>query len=576
MEWKGIGAAPGFAMGPAFLLQREEVKVERRSLSREETDTESKRLDEKVAMAIAELERIRDNAKHRLGEQEAEIFSAHILVLQDPEYMGAVQEKIRTERINAEAALQDVTERFVELFESMKSEYMRERAADIRDVSNRVMQRLAGITETTMDDFAEPVVVVTHDLTPSDTAQLDREKVAGFATDIGGRTSHSAIMARSMEIPAVVGLKNITASFKRGDYLILDGQSGIVIVNPQPEVIRKYRQKAEQYEMRQAEYKQLKDEPSLTADGLQVELAANIGNPQDALGAVRNGAEGVGLFRTEFLYMGRDTLPTEEEQFEAYKAVAEAFGKDKPIVIRTLDIGGDKELPYLGLPKELNPFLGYRAIRLCLDRPDMFKTQLRAILRASVYGNIKLMYPMIASLQELRAANRILEDVKQELKRDDIPFRETMEVGMMIEVPAAAIIAEQLTQEIDFFSIGTNDLIQYTMAVDRMNEKISYLYQPFHPAILRLIKTVIDAAHRKGKWVGMCGEMAGNLTAIPILLGMGLDEFSMSASAILPARALLRKLKKLDMQRLSEHVLQMDEAEQIKQYVEREVPAVKK
>jgi phosphotransferase system enzyme I (PtsI) len=575
MEWKGIGAAPGFAMGPAFLLQRDEVKVERRSLSREEAGTESKRFDEKVAVAIVELERIRENAKQKLGEQEAEIFSAHILVLQDPEYIGAVKEKIQTEQVNAEAALQEVTDSFVELFESMENEYMRERAADIRDVSNRVMQRLAGISETSMDDFAEPVVLLAHDLTPSDTAQLDREKVAGFATDIGGRTSHSAIMARSMEIPAVVGLREITAHLKTGDYLILDGQSGIVLVNPQPEVIREYRQKADQYAAQQAEYKKLKDEPSLTADGLQVELAANIGNPQDAVGAVRNGAEGVGLYRTEFLYMGRDTLPTEEEQFEAYKAVAETFGKDHPIVIRSLDIGGDKELPYLDLQKELNPFLGYRAIRLCLDRSDIFKTQLRAILRASVYGNIKLMYPMIASLQELRAANRVLEEVKQELKRDKISFREKMEVGMMIEVPAAAIIADQLAKEVDFFSIGTNDLIQYTMAVDRMNEKISYLYQPFNPAVLRLIKTVIDAAHREGKWAGMCGEMAGNKTAIPILLGMGLDEFSMSASSILPARALLRKLNKPDMQSLAETVLQMDAAEEIKRYVEREVPAVK-
>lgn len=574
MQWKGIGAAPGFAMGPAFLLTQEAVEVERRSLAKEETETELKRFDEKVGQAVGELEKIRENAKQKLGEEEAEIFSAHILVLQDPEYIGAVKEKIQTERINAEAALQEVTDGFVALFESMDNEYMRERAADIRDVGNRVMQRLTGVAEQSMDDFDQQVVLLAHDLTPSDTAQLNREKVAGFATDIGGRTSHSAIMARSMEIPAVVGLKDITEKVKSGDYVILDGQNGTVLVNPQPEIVLEYRHKADQYAVRQAEYKKLKDELSITADDVRVELVANIGNPQDAVGAVKNGAEGVGLYRTEFLYMGRNSLPTEDEQFQAYKTVAETFGKDSPIIIRSLDIGGDKELPYLDLPKEMNPFLGYRAIRLCLDRPDIFKTQLRAILRASVYGNIKLMYPMIASLQELRAANRVLEEVKQELREANISFHEQMEVGMMIEIPAAAVIADQLAKEVDFFSIGTNDLIQYTMAADRMNEKISYLYQPFNPAVLRLIHMVIQAAHQEGKWVGMCGEMAGNKTAIPILLGMELDEFSMSASSILPARALLRKLKKSEMQRLAETVLQMETAEEIKQYVEKEVSTI--
>ncbi|AMA73602.1 phosphoenolpyruvate--protein phosphotransferase [Aneurinibacillus thermoaerophilus] len=573
MKWTGIAAASGYAMGPAFLLHEAKVEVERRALDAAEIAGEIARFEEEVAQAIRELEGIREQVRKKVGDEEAEIFSAHILVLQDPEYIGAVKDKIKNELLNAEAALQDVTDSFVMLFESMDNEYMRERATDIRDVSGRVMQRLAGIEGQSLADFAEPVVLLAHDLTPSDTAQLDREKVAGFATNIGGRTSHSAIMARSMEIPAVVGLKEITSVIQQGDYIIVDGNEGVVYQNPDEATASLYRDKQAKYEAYLAELKKLKDEPSITADGHHVEVVANIGNLHDAIGAKKNGAEGVGLYRTEFLYMGRIGLPSEEEQYEAYKAVAETFGA-RPVVIRTLDIGGDKELPYLDVPEEMNPFLGYRAIRLCLDQPGIFKTQLRAILRASVHGNVKLMYPMIATLTELRQANQLLTEVKQELDASGIPYNPKMEVGMMVEVPAAAMIADQLAKEVDFFSIGTNDLVQYTLAADRMNERVSYLAQPFHPAVLRLIRMVIRAAHSQGKWAGMCGEMAGNLTAIPLLLGLGLDEFSMSTSSVLPARALIHKLNRTALQSLAEQALELGTAEEIMAFVKRNVPEI--
>lgn len=573
MKWTGIAAASGYAMGPAFLLHEAKVEVERRALDAAEIAGEIARFEEEVAQAIRELEGIREQVRKKVGDEEAEIFSAHILVLQDPEYIGAVKDKIKNELLNAEAALQDVTDSFVMLFESMDNEYMRERATDIRDVSGRVMQRLAGIEGQSLADFAEPVVLLAHDLTPSDTAQLDREKVAGFATNIGGRTSHSAIMARSMEIPAVVGLKEITSVIQQGDYIIVDGNEGVVYQNPDEATTSLYRDKQAKYEAYLAELKKLKDEPSITVDGHHVEVVANIGNLHDAIGAKKNGAEGVGLYRTEFLYMGRIGLPSEEEQYEAYKAVAETFGA-RPVVIRTLDIGGDKELPYLDVPEEMNPFLGYRAIRLCLDQPGIFKTQLRAILRASVHGNVKLMYPMIATLTELRQANQLLTEVKQELDASGIPYNPKMEVGMMVEVPAAAMIADQLAKEVDFFSIGTNDLVQYTLAADRMNERVSYLAQPFHPAVLRLIRMVIRAAHSQGKWAGMCGEMAGNLTAIPLLLGLGLDEFSMSTSSVLPARALIHKLNRTALQSLAEQALELGTAEEIMAFVKRNVPEI--
>lgn len=574
MELRGIAAASGYAMGPAFLLQETEAEIVRRELSPEEAEMEVKRFEAEVNQSIAELEELKVQTEEKMGEEHANIFGTHILVLQDEEYIGRVKEMIQSNRINAEAALEDATQEIVTLFESMDNEYFRERAADIRDVSKRIMNHLLGLEAGGLSQVKDSVVLLAHDLTPSDTAQLDRDKIAGFATNIGGRTSHSAIMARSMEIPAVVGLNDVTAKVKSGDYVILDGAKGILLINPEESVIASYKELQQKYEARLQELKKFHDKPSVTADGHLLEIVSNIGNPQDAHAAERSGAEGIGLYRSEFLYMGRQSLPSEEEQFDAYKVVAEIFGSKAPVVIRTLDIGGDKELPYMDLPKEANPFLGYRAIRLCLDRKDIFKTQLRAILRASSFGNIKLMYPMIATMQELREANAILAEVKQELDKENIPYNREMEVGMMIEVPAAALVADQLAREVDFFSIGTNDLVQYTMAADRMNERVSYLTEPFNPAVLRLIRNVINAAHQQGKWAGMCGEMAGNLTAIPLLVGLGLDEFSMSAGSILSARALMSRLNRPEMQKLAEEALNMTSAEEIKQYVESKVPAV--
>lgn len=573
MELRGIAAASGYAMGPAFLLQETEAEIVRRELS-PEAEMEVKRFEAEVNQSIAELEELKVQTEEKMGEEHANIFGTHILVLQDEEYIGRVKEMIQSNRINAEAALEDATQEIVTLFESMDNEYLRERAADIRDVSKRIMNHLLGLEAGGLSQVKDSVVLLAHDLTPSDTAQLDRDKIAGFATNIGGRTSHSAIMARSMEIPAVVGLNDVTAKVKSGDYVILDGAKGILLINPEESVIASYKELQQKYEARLQELKKFHDKPSVTADGHLLEIVSNIGNPQDAHAAERSGAEGIGLYRSEFLYMGRQSLPSEEEQFDAYKVVAEIFGSKAPVVIRTLDIGGDKELPYMDLPKEANPFLGYRAIRLCLDRKDIFKTQLRAILRASSFGNIKLMYPMIATMQELREANAILAEVKQELDKENIPYNREMEVGMMIEVPAAALVADQLAREVDFFSIGTNDLVQYTMAADRMNERVSYLTEPFNPAVLRLIRNVINAAHQQGKWAGMCGEMAGNLTAIPLLVGLGLDEFSMSAGSILSARALMSRLNRPEMQKLAEEALNMTSAEEIKQYVESKVPAV--
>jgi len=570
----GIAAAPGYAIGPVFIMREEKLVTERKSLTIYEAQGEVSRFADRVEEAIAQLRELKEQTRLKIGEEQAEIFETHILVLHDEEFVGRIKESIKEQLINAEAALQDVTDELVMIFESMDDPYLKERAADFRDVSKRVMGLLLGTKQKSISDFDQPVVLIAGDLTPSDTAQLDRDRVAGFATNIGGRTSHSAIMARSMEIPAVVGLKDITNRLSHQDFVILDGFTGTLMVNPSEEQIAEYQEKKQKYEDHKEKLKKYLHAPSVTSDGHKVEIVSNIGNPGDALGANRNGAEGIGLFRTEFLYMGRADFPTEEEQFKAYKEVAETFKEGSPIVIRTLDIGGDKELDYLDLPNEMNPFLGYRAIRLCLDQKEMFKTQLRAILRASAYGNVKMMYPMIATIQELRAANAILAEVKQELDERQIPYNSEMEVGIMIEIPAAVLISDQLAKEVDFFSIGTNDLVQYTMAADRMNEKVSHLTQPMNPSILRLIKMTIDNAHKEGKWVGMCGEMAGSLTAIPILLGLGLDEFSMSAGSVLPARMLMSNLKIEDVKKIANEALNMQTAADIEAHVIKSLPAV--
>jgi len=561
---QGIAASSGIAIAKAYRLVEPDLSFEKTTV--ENAEAEINRFQEALNKAKGELEAIREKANQELGADKAAIFEAHLLVLSDPELIAPIEDKIKTDLVNAEFALKETTDMFITMFESMDNEYMKERAADIRDVTKRVMSHLLGVHLANPSMISEEVVVVAEDLTPSDTAQLNRKYVKGFTTDIGGRTSHSAIMARSLEIPAVVGTKKATEEINNGDLVIVDGLKGEIHVNPTPEVVASYEKVAAQYEEQKAEWAKLVNEKTVSSDGVHVELAANIGTPNDLEGVVNNGGEAVGLYRTEFLYMGRDQLPTEDEQFESYKAVLEGM-KGKPVVVRTLDIGGDKELPYLDLPKEMNPFLGFRAIRLCLEEQDIFRTQLRALLRASSYGNLKIMFPMIATLNEFRAAKALLEEEKANLTKEGVKVADKIELGIMVEIPSTAVLADQFAKEVDFFSIGTNDLIQYTMAADRMNERVSYLYQPYNPSILRLVKMVIDAAHKEGKWAGMCGEMAGDETAIPLLLGLGLDEFSMSATSILKARSQILKLSKKEMEELATNALQMSTTEEVMEAV---------
>ncbi|MEJ8554922.1 phosphoenolpyruvate--protein phosphotransferase [Tepidibacter sp. Z1-5] len=562
---KGTNASPGIALGKALVLEHNEIVIEKKTI--ENIEIENKKLTDAITKSKEELTKVKEKALAELGPEKAEIFEAHLLVLEDPELVESTLNKIKDERINADYAFNEVKNMFVSMFESMDNEYMKERAADIKDVANRVLRHILDIKFVDLSALEDEVVLIAHDLTPSDTATMNKKKVLGFLTDIGGRTSHTAIMARTLEIPAVVGLKNITETVKDGDYIIFNGETGEVIINPDENIINEYKALKEKFEKEKKELESLKGQESKTLDGRHVELAGNIGTPNDVQGLINNDAEGVGLYRTEFLYMDRSDFPTEEEQYESYKAVLESMNP-KPIVIRTLDIGGDKELSYLQLDKEMNPFLGYRAIRICLDRQDIFKTQLRALLRASVHGNLRIMFPMISSLEELLSAKEILEAVKSDLDKEGISYSKNIEVGMMIEVPSAALISDILAKHVDFFSIGTNDLIQYTTAVDRMNEKIHNLYNQFNPAVLRLIKMVIDNGHKEGKWVGMCGEAAGDKRMIPILLGMGLDEFSMSPISILPARKLITSLKYEEMKEVAQKVVSMGTAKEIEEYMQ--------
>lgn len=550
---QGIAASDGIAIAKVYTLTEPDLTVTKVTV--EDSEKEVSRLDDALAASIKDVELIKETALKNLGEEEAQVFDAHLMVLSDPELIGQVKDSITSNKVNAESALKEVTDMFISIFAGMEDNpYMQERAADIRDVSKRILAHLLGVKIPSPATIKDEVIIVAADLTPSDTAQLNRQYVKAFVTDIGGRTSHSAIMARSLEIPAIVGTKEVTSIAKDGDIIIVDGLSGDVFLNPSEEVVAEYRAKAEAFAAQQAEWEKLKDSKTYTKDGHQVELAANIGTPKDLEGVVHNGAEGVGLYRTEFLYMDSHEMPTEEDQFEAYKAVLEGMN-GKPVVVRTMDIGGDKELPYLPLPHEMNPFLGYRAIRISLNEPEMFRTQLRALLRASVYGKLRIMFPMIATLNDFRGAKALLEEEKAKLIAEGVAVSDDIQVGIMIEIPAAAVLAHQFAKEVDFFSIGTNDLIQYTMAADRMNERVSYLYQPYNPSILTLIKHVIDSAHKEGKWAGMCGEMAGDQTAVPLLVGLGLDEFSMSASSVLKTRSLIAKLTLSDMQALADKAI---------------------
>lgn len=558
---KGIAASDGVAIAKAYLLVEPDLTFDK---NEKVTDVEGEvaKFNNAIEASKVELTKIRNNAEVQLGADKAAIFDAHLLVLDDPELIQPIQDKIKNENANAATALTDVTTQFVTIFESMDNEYMKERVADIRDVSKRVLSHILGIELPNPSMIDESVVIVGNDLTPSDTAQLNKEFVQGFATNIGGRTSHSAIMSRSLEIPAIVGTKSITQEVKQGDMIIVDGLNGDVIVNPTEDELIAYQDKRERYFADKKELQKLRDADTVTVDGVHAELAANIGTPNDLPGVIENGAQGIGLYRTEFLYMGRDQMPTEEEQFEAYKEVLEAMN-GKRVVVRTLDIGGDKELSYLNLPEEMNPFLGYRAIRLCLAQQDIFRPQLRALLRASVYGKLNIMFPMVATINEFREAKAILLEEKENLKNEGHDISDDIELGIMVEIPATAALADVFAKEVDFFSIGTNDLIQYTLAADRMSERVSYLYQPYNPSILRLVKQVIEASHKEGKWTGMCGEMAGDETAIPLLLGLGLDEFSMSATSILKARRQINGLSKNEMTELANRAVDCATQEEV-------------
>ena len=556
---KGIAASSGVVMAKAYKLEQPVLEITRKEA---DPEVELVRFRAAIEKTQKDIKMIQKKAVGRLSEEDLAIFDAHLMVTSDPEFTGQMEDMIRNEKVNADYAANEVGNMFINMFESMEDAYFRERAADIKDVSFRIKCHLLNKVIPDLSLINEETIIVSNDLTPSDTAQLNKQFTKGFATAVGGRTSHSAIMARSLEIPAVVGINGLLDSVKHGDMIVLDALEGVVIVNPSEAEIKHYKIKANNFSDLKASLKILKDADSVSTDGHHVELVGNIGTPNDVDSVLNNGGEGVGLYRTEFLYMDAQELPTEEEQFVAYKKVFEKMG-NRPVVVRTLDIGGDKKLPYLPIPEEMNPFLGYRAIRLCLDRTDIFRTQLRALLRASVFGKLCIMFPMIATLDEFRDAKAITMDEKANLKKEGVKVADDIQIGMMVEIPAAAILADQFAKEADFFSIGTNDLIQYSMAADRMSEKVSYLYQPLNPSILRLIKLTIDGAHKEGKWCGMCGEMAGDELAAPLLLGLGLDEFSMSASSILQTRKMIRSLSYAEMKVMAAEALNKGTSDEV-------------
>ncbi len=550
----GILASPGIAFGKALLLKEDEIVIDRKKISADKVDQEVERFLSGRAKASAQLEVIKTKAGETFGEEKEAIFEGHIMLLEDEELEQEIIALIKDKHMTADAAANEVIDGQATALEELDDEYLKERAADVRDIGKRLLRNILGLAIIDLSAIQDEVILVAADLTPSETAQLNLKKVPGFITDAGGRTSHTSIMARSLELPAIVGTGSITAQVKNGDYLILDAVNNQVLINPSNEQIEALRSLQAQVAEEKAELAKLKDLPAITLDGHQVEVCANIGTVRDVEGAERNGAEGVGLYRTEFLFMDRDALPTEEEQFAAYKAVAEACGS-QAVIVRTMDIGGDKELPYMNFPKEENPFLGWRAVRIAMDRKEILRDQVRAILRASAFGKLRIMFPMIISVEEVRALKKEIEIYKQELRDEGKAFDESIEIGVMVETPAAATIARHLAKEVDFFSIGTNDLTQYTLAVDRGNDMISHLYQPMSPSVLNLIKQVIDASHAEGKWTGMCGELAGDERATLLLLGMGLDEFSMSAISIPRIKKIIRNTNFEDAKVLAEQAL---------------------
>lgn len=569
---KGTAASNGIVIGKAFVVAESQPELPRYVVTPDQSGQEKNRLGQAMAVTKTQLEEIRNNLAQRAGEEEAAIFDAHLMLVEDPMLAEAINGAI-DQGSNAEAAVYDSAEQFAAMFDAMDDEYMRGRAADVRDIRTRLVNNLMGISTGSLGKLSQPSVVFAHDLAPSDTAQMDKKMVLAFITEIGGRTSHSAIMARSLEIPAVVGVGRLGEAVNTGDVVIVDGNSGQVLVNPDQATLTEYEGRRQKLEEHKAKLRELRDLPAETSDGQKYELAANIGTPNDVESALAYGAQGVGLYRTEFLYMDRKDMPSEEEQYQAYRKVLEGFGQ-LPVIIRTLDIGGDKELPYLKMDKELNPFLGNRAIRLCLANPGLFKVQLRAILRAGVTGNPWIMLPMVAILDEVRRTKALLKEVEAELQAEGIPFTRQYKLGIMIEIPAAAVQADHFAREVDFFSIGTNDLIQYTCAVDRMNERVSYLYDPFNPSVLRLIEQVISAGRAQGKFVGMCGEMAGEPLAAPLLAAMGMNEFSMSASSIPQVKAVIRSLSSSQCRNLWEQAKQLTDGREIRALLEKELAGI--
>ncbi len=556
--------SPGIGIGKAVVIDKASINITKNYIK--DAGNELDRLMNAIEAAKEQLNELYVSTIDELGEKEAQIFKSHEMMLEDDTFISDVENRIKQEGVNAEYALNETSNVYIKMFQSIEDEYLRERAEDIKDVMNRVIRILMGISSVDFSNLKENSIIVAKDLTPSDTAQIDRTKVAAMITEIGGKTSHAAIIARIMGIPTVVGLNNITDKIKNGDTVICDGKTGKVLVNPNAKQLFYFTKKKNIEDEIRNELKNQIGLPSVTKDGFKISLTANIGVPNDVDMALENDAEGIGLFRSEFIFMNREHQPTEDEQFEQYKEVLVKMG-DKPVIIRTLDIGGDKNVPYIDIPKEMNPFLGYRAIRLCLGNVEVFRTQLRAILRASVYGNVKIMIPMISTMKELKDSKKILQQAKDELTKEGIKFKKDIEIGIMIEIPSAAIISDLLAREVDFFSIGTNDLIQYTMAVDRMNSKLSYLYSQYHPALLRLIKGIIDNAHEAGIWVGMCGEAAGDPKLIPVFVGMGLDEFSMNSPSILRARYIVRNLNKADMEIIAKSTLNMENALEVEEYL---------
>ena len=563
----GILASPGIAFGKALLLKEDEIVINQGKIPAEQIDAEINRFLEARTKSAAQLEAIKEMAGRTFGEEKEAIFEGHIMLLEDEELEGDIRSFIKEHKASADRAVHEVIEQYAKMMADLDDPYLRERATDFRDIGTRLVKNVLGIAVVNLSTIDEEVILVAKDLTPSETAQINLKYVLGFVTDIGGRTSHTSIMARSLELPAVVGTNDITERVKNGDMLVLDAINNQVIINPTADQLNEAKKFQAQFQAEKDELAKLKDLPAITLDGHQVEVCANIGTVKDTEGAIRNGAEGVGLYRTEFLFMDRDALPTEDEQFKAYKEVAEAM-PDQPIIVRTMDIGGDKELPYMNFPKEMNPFLGWRAVRIFFDRTDIMHAQLRAILRASAFGKLRIMFPMIISVEEFRSLKATVEQLKAELRADGKAFDESIEVGIMIETPAAAVMAHHLAKEVDFFSIGTNDLTQYTLAVDRGNEMISAMYNPLSPSVLTLIKMVIDASHDNGKWTGMCGELAGDERATLLLLGMGLDEFSMSAISVPRIKKLIRNTNFEDVKAMADQALSYATAAEIEACVD--------